>query len=275
MNVKREDVKRRLIRLMRMVLLVFLGLCIVLYALQTKMIFPGAETQGQRHAVVRAGPHEELIELKTADGTLIVALFGHALASDGTPLPDAKSRPTILFFYGNGMCLADCAGEFRKFQRLGANVMIPDFAGYGMSGGAPSAAGVLQTADAAYEHLIHRGDIDAKKVFPVGWSLGAAGAIHIAATRPVAGLITLSAFTSLREMAHNLLPFLPTSVLLRHHLENEQKIADVKCPILMFHGRRDSIIPFWMSQRLESAAKAPVTRIAIDEADHNDIFEVC
>ena len=238
------------------------------------MIFPGAETQGQRHAVVRAGPHEELIQLKTSDGTPIVALFGHALATDGTLLPDARDRPTILFFYGNGMCLADCAEEFRKFQRLGANVMIPDFAGYGMSGGAPSATGVLQTADAAYEHLVHRSDIDVSRIFPAGWSLGAASAIHLAATKPVRGLITLSAFTSLREMAHNLLPYLPTSVLLKHHLENEEKIADVKCAILMFHGKRDNIIPFWMSQRLEKAAKAPVTRIAIDEADHNDIFEV-
>src|SRR5438067_1150524 len=146
-------------RTARILLLVFLGLCIVLYALQTKMIFPGAETQGQKHAVVRAGPHEELIQLETKDGTPIVALFGHALASDGTLLPDAKDRPTILFFYGNGMCMADCAGEFRKFQRLGANVMIPDFAGYGMSGGDPRAAGVLQTANAAYEHLIQRGGI--------------------------------------------------------------------------------------------------------------------
>src|SRR5437773_453358 len=126
---RRTRWRRRSWRAGRIVLLVFTGLCIVLYALQTKMIFPGAQTQGQKHAVVRAGAHEELVQLKTADGTPIVALFGRALASDGAPLADSRDRPTILFFYGNGMCLADCVGEFRKFQRLGANVMIPDFCG--------------------------------------------------------------------------------------------------------------------------------------------------
>jgi hypothetical protein len=29
-----------------------------------------------------------------------------------------------------------------------------------------------------------------------------------------------------------------------------------------------------MSERLEKAAKAPVSRIVIDQADHNDLFEV-
>jgi len=269
-----ERVRRWLKRIGRLVLFAYLGLCIVIYALQTKMIFPGAASQGQKHAVVRPGANEELVHLKLADGTPIVALFGRALGADGSPLPDEKDRPTILYFYGNGMCLADCAAEFRKFQRLGANVMIPDFAGYGMSGGQPSAAGVYATADAAFEHLLTRADVNPRKIYVAGWSLGAAGAVHLAAEKPVAGLITLSAFTSLRDMAHGLLPFLPTSLLLKHHLENEQTIARVNCPILIFHGCHDSIIPFWMSERLENAAKAPVTRIAIDDADHNDIFEV-
>ena len=40
------------------------------------------------------------------------------------------------------------------------------------------------------------------------------------------------------------------------------------------HGRRDGIIPFAMADRLAGAAKGPVTRVTIDEADHNDFFLV-
>ena len=44
--------------------------------------------------------------------------------------------------------------------------------------------------------------------------------------------------------------------------------------MLIIHGRRDSIIPFSMSEKLEAAAKGRAKRIAIDDADHNDLFEV-
>jgi fermentation-respiration switch protein FrsA (DUF1100 family) len=267
------------VRVLRGLAFVYLGVCLVIAAMQTYLIFPGASTQGQRHAVVRPGSGEELVQLKTTDGTPVVGLFGAALSSDGKPLAPAVSRkrPTILYFYGNGMCLADCVGEMRAFRRLGANVMIPDFTGYGMSGGKPGEAGVYQTADACYAHLRSRSDIDSNRIIVGGWSLGAAAAIELASKNPVAALFTLSAFTSMGDMAQHTLPWLPTRLMLRHHFPNERKIAEVKCPVLMFHGRRDSIIPFEMSERLATAARrsAPeVKSFAIDEADHNDVFEI-
>src|SRR3954447_4089845 len=110
------------IRIARIFLLVYLGLCLVFAYLQTKMIFPGAATQGQRHAVVRPSTQlaEELVELRAADGTRIVGLFGPAMRADGTLLPadQRAAAPTLLYFYGNGMCLADCAGESRAFRKL-------------------------------------------------------------------------------------------------------------------------------------------------------------
>ena len=59
------------------------------------------------------------------------------------------------------MCLNDTAElEFDRFRRLGLNVLIPEYVGYGMSGGKPSEAGCRDTADAAYEHLRKRKDVD-------------------------------------------------------------------------------------------------------------------
>jgi fermentation-respiration switch protein FrsA (DUF1100 family) len=265
-------------RLLRIAALVYLGLCLVFAYLQTKMIFPGAATQGQRHAVVRPSTQlaEELVELRASDGTKIVGLFGPALRADGTLLPpdERAAAPTLLYFYGNGMCLADCAGESRAFRKLGANVLVCDFAGYGMSGGEPGEAGVYATAHAAYDYVTARPDVNKSKIVPIGWSLGAAAAIELASTRPVAGLITLSAFSSMSDMARQLLPFMPTSLLLRHHFDNERKLRKVSCPALMFHGRDDQIIPFTMLARLDAALKSPHKTVPIDGAGHNDIFEV-
>ena len=261
-------------RLARSALLVYLGLCIVFYLLQTWMIFPGAATQGQRHAVIQAGPDSELVHLTTADGERIVALFGPALTADGQPRPDAARRPTIIYFYGNGMCLADSWGEFKKFRRLGANVLIPEFVGYGMSSGRPGESGCYATADAAYAHLLTRDDIDPRRIVPMGWSLGAAVAIDLAWRKPVAGVAVFSGFTSMSDLADRLLPFLPNSLMLRHRFESRRKIAEFHCPTFISHGQRDRTIPCRMGEQLAAAAKGrPLTYHVIDGADHNDIFE--
>ena len=238
-------------RLLRLGLLVYLILCLVFSLLQESIIYPGASSQGQKHAVIRPAANEELIRLTTPDGISIVALFGNALSPEGQSLPDTSKRPTLLFFYGNGMCLADCAGEFRKFRRLGLNVLIPEYVGYGMSGGTPGESGVYSTAETAYAYLLTRDDIDKTKIIPAGWSLGSAAAIEIARKHPGPGLITMSAFTSMHDMARKILPFFPSAAMLKHHFQNEQKIREIACPILIIHGKRDSLIPFAMSKKLD------------------------
>ena len=83
-----------------------LGMTAVLFAFQTRMIFPGAATQGtpggrgRAAARDRAGPPQD-----RAAATASSALFGPALSPAGKPLPDAARRPTLLYFYGNGTCL--------------------------------------------------------------------------------------------------------------------------------------------------------------------------
>jgi uncharacterized protein len=270
---RRPGWHRGAVRVLRSVLFIYLGVILVLYAMQTWLIFPGHSTQGQPMSVVRPSPDHELIELTTRTGDRIVAIFGRAITPEGEPLADASSRPTILFFYGNGMCMADAMGEFRKFRKLGANVMIPDFAGYGMSGGKPSEQTFYATGDACWEHLLSRKDIDHRLIVPTGWSLGAAVAIDLAARYPVAGLATFSAFTSMGDMAGGLLPWLPTSLLIRHRFESERKIREIDVPTLIVHGRGDQIIPHAMSERLARAAKGKVTWLSV-QTDHNDLFDM-
>lgn len=263
-----------IMRIARVLALAYLGVGTLMFSLQSRVIFPGQESQGQPYAVVRPRAGTELVRLRTGDGVGIVALYGPALHPDGSPDPDAADRPTLLYFYGNGMCLSDTDGEFERFRRMGLNVLIPEYVGYGMSGGKPSERGCQGTADAAYEYLVRTRHVQAGRIVAGGWSLGGAVAIDLAARRPVAGLIAFSSFTSGIDMAHRLVPFLPASLLLRHRFDNVRKIPTITCPILIGHGRQDRIVPFEMGERLARAARAPVTTLWIDEADHNDFFAV-
>jgi uncharacterized protein len=75
-------------------------------------------------------------------------------------------------------------------------------------------------------------------------------------------------------MAMRSFPFLPVSLLLRHHFDSKRKLPLVRCPVLIGHGSRDSIVPPVMADELSEVCGAPVTRLVIDEADHNDFFAV-
>ena len=254
--------------------LLYLGVVVSFFASQARLIFPGSATQGQPDAVIKAPPGAELVELTTPGGDRVVALFGAALQPDGSPKPDAATCPTLLYFYGNGMCLRDALPQFDRFRHLGANVMIPDYLGFGMSGGQAGESGCQETAEAAFLHLGTRPDVDRSRIVVAGWSLGGAVAVELAARHPVAGLAIFSTFTSMSAMASRLFPFLPTSLLLRHRFESLARIKEVGCPVLIGHGRVDRMIPFAMADELAKAVPGPVTRVTIDDADHNDFFHV-
>jgi pimeloyl-ACP methyl ester carboxylesterase len=214
------------------------------------------------------------VRLKTKRGETVVALFGGATLSDGRSDPRAADRPTMIFFYGNAMCLKYAAVQLEEFRRLGVNVLIPEYVGYGMSSGIASENGCQATALAGYDYIVAERKVDPHRIIAAGWSLGGAVAIDLASRKEVGGLIAFSSFTSAVDLGRRILPFVPVSLLLQHRFDNAQKIATVKCPTLIGHGRWDRIIPFEMGQELAAKAGGPVTTLWIDQADHNDFFEV-
>jgi pimeloyl-ACP methyl ester carboxylesterase len=256
------------------VVLAYLACGLLIYLAQDAIVFPGRDTQGAPEAEVTPPAGSEVVRLAAGDGETVAALFGPALRPDGKPHPEAAARPTILLFYGNGTWLAAAVPEMEEYRRLGANVLLAEYLGYGMSGGSACETGCYATADAAYEHAVSRPDVHPGRIVPVGFSLGGAVAIDLASRKPVAGVAAFNTFTSLVEMAQRQFPFLPAAPLVRHRFESRTKIARVTCPILLAHGTEDALIPFEMCGRLEAAAGGPVTRISVRGAGHNDLMQV-
>jgi pimeloyl-ACP methyl ester carboxylesterase len=244
-------------------------------SLERSLIFPGTATQGRADTRVASSPDDyELLSLTTRNGMSIVAQFGRALTADGRARNDSATQPTVLYFYGNGACVAFSQHEFDAFRRLGFNVIIPDFPGYGMSNGIASEHACYEAADAVYDHLLTRDDIDRTQLIAAGWSMGAAVAIDLASRRPVVRLITISAFTSMPAVAKSVAPWAPTSLIIRSRFNNTEKIASVACPILLIHGTVDELVPFAMAAELASRVTTkPVRRLDLP-AGHNDIFFV-
>jgi uncharacterized protein len=269
---RRRVVVRWVRKIMVYVLIIYVAIVVFFALMQTWLIFPGRSSQGTPPSLVVAPIGAELVRFKTARGDTIVGVFGSALTPDGSAHPDPHSRPTIIDFYGNGMCLNAAIGGFDAFRRLGANLLIVEYAGYGMSEGSASEANCYASADAAYEFLSRRPEVDPKKIVAMGWSLGGAVAIDLAARKPVIGLVVYSTFTSMSDAALRHYPYLPAPLLLIHRFESKRKIARIRCPILIGHGKKDRTIPYAMSDRLAAAAGGPVTRFSVEDGDHDDFF---
>jgi hypothetical protein len=240
----------------------------VISPLETQIVFPGSSSRGQFDAVVRPMAGCNLIALHAPDGTRIVALFGNA-----PTLGAAAAKPALLYFYGNGTCMAYSCDVFNRLRGLGFNVIMADYEGYGMSDGTPSEAGCYAAADAAYNYLLTRNDVDHSRIVATGWSLGAAVAVDLASRRQVAGLVTISAFTNIADMSRSFLMGFPLPIPLSCRFDNLTKISSVSCPILMVHGSRDSLVPPEMLNRLAKSARSKVTTYRVEDAEHNDIFQ--
>lgn len=161
---------------------------------------------------------------------------------------------------------------------------MPDYVGFGQSGGQESEANGDATAEAAYRYLRTRPDVYQKGIVVAGYSLGSGVAVDLAARemtahQPVAGLALFAAYTSLADEAHQQYPLYPgfllrllLRLLLRSSFASEQKMPRVTGPILIIHSRAGRLIPYWMSDRLTAASGGPVTRLAVPRGGHADYF---
>jgi fermentation-respiration switch protein FrsA (DUF1100 family) len=76
-------------------------------------------------------------------------------------------------------------------------------------------------------------------------------------------------------MARVAYPFLgPLISFVRTRYDNLGKIPDVALPLLLFHARRDPVVPFEQGETLFRAAREPKTFVTVEEAGHGDAFLV-
>jgi uncharacterized protein len=275
-RAQRASVQRKRplwLRLLRSVIVIYVGVCIGMWMLQNKLVFPGAASQGAKYAIVHPSDWYDLVPVTTRDGDKSYLVFAKAADSSHRVRDDAAFRPTLIWFYGNGESLAHALGIIRYVRSMGFNVLGVEYVGYGMASGSPSEKATYAMADAAYDYLLTRSDIDRDKIVPAGVSLGCAAAIDLASRRKVAGLVCFSPFTSLPAMARLVAPYLPTGLLLSYKFDNAGKIATYTGPLFLCHGRDDTIVPFQMSERLRQLAKGAVTFVPLEDLGHNDLFD--
>jgi len=188
-----------------------------------------------------------------------------------------RDRPTLIFFQENaGNMGVRLPTMHPLFQRLGVNIFMVSYRGYGRSEGEPFEAGLKLDADAVIQHVVKMSEVDAKRVLILGRSLGGAVTTYVAEKYPehVKGIILENTFTSIPDMVDVVLPWVaPLKFLvLRISWASIDLIPRVTCPILFISGTKDELVPPQHMKRLHDAATKSIHKVwhPVPGGTHND-----
>jgi fermentation-respiration switch protein FrsA (DUF1100 family) len=196
-----------------------------------------------------------VLKVTSADGTRISAKY----------FQNANATFTLLFSHANAEDIGYDTPLLEAIRNAGLSVFAYDYQGYGTSEGHPSEQHVYEDVEAAYVYLTNTLHVPPSRIILWGRSLGAAASVDLAARHPVAGLIMESAFTSAFRVLTRIaiLPF--------DKFPNLAKIRNIRCPVLVIHGKRDGVINFYHGQTLFAAANEPKRSFWVEQAGHNDL----
>jgi len=248
--------------------LAYVVLLVLAWLFQERLAFPAPRAALPDPTRVGVANGEQ-IALVMKDGTRLAGWYLRpTTGEDGDPSP---SSAALLWFYGNGENIASIWPIVREFQPPHVALLVTDYPGYGGSGGRATEAGMYGAADAAYAALAARPEVDPRRIYVYGRSLGTAAATYTATHHPVAGVILESPFTNAADMARHAYRIFP-SVIVRLSLDNLGRIKQVRCPVLLFHGTADRLVPLEMGMRIAAAARGPVELVLLQGSGHNESY---
>ena len=193
----------------------------------------------------------------TADGGDAYALF----LPPRTPGPAAL----MMFMHGNGELADFWVDEFEVPREWGFGILLVEYPGYGGAPGTPSEKSIMASARALYDWAAKDPRVDPKRIVVWGRSLGGGAAAQLGVGRPVAAMILESAFTSVSDFAAR---FIAPAFLIRDPFDNRKALASYRGPLLVIHGRQDTIVPFEHGREL--AAIVPGAQFRELNCGHND-----
>jgi pimeloyl-ACP methyl ester carboxylesterase len=229
--------------------LIYLGLCAVLFMFQRSLIyFPQPRSLG------KAAP---TMTLPVDGADLVITVRPHA------------GPHALIYFGGNA--------EDVSYSLPSFSAAFPDYAlylahyrGYGGSSGKPSEASLVADALALYDSV----QTDHKQIVVVGRSLGSGVAVQLASLRAVERLVLVTPYDSIQKLAGRQFPYFPVRWLLRDKFESWKYAPQITAPTLLIAAEEDEVIPLASTESLFKSFRAGVAKLKIIAgAGHNSVSE--
>jgi len=243
------------------------GLLLALSFLEERIIFHPSRRIEMTPDILRL-PWDDA-RVTTSDGETIAGWF----------VPAERHFATILFLHGNAGNVSHRITSLAGLRSSGFSCLIIDYRGYGESTGAPSEAGIVTDARAAWDHLTKTRAIDPTRIVLYGESIGSFPVLSLAREIRRSGgagpgaIVLEGAFTTALEMGRRIFPFVPLRWVIRSRFDNLGAVKEVDAPTLFIHAGRDEIVPIEMGRRLHESSAARMKEFhEIPGARHNTVW---
>jgi uncharacterized protein len=244
-----------LLRVTRIGALVYIGLLMFLGACQNKLLyFP---SRGSQAALLEEARLEGLQPWKDAAGAVIGWHTGK---------PAAPRR--IVVFHGNAGYALHRTYYTEALSRLGWDVFLFEYPGYGAREGAPGRSSFMAAGRVAVDQLLAS---DARPLFILGESVGGGTAAALAAELGdrIRGLAMVIPFARLVEVAKWHFPYLPVGLLLRDKYDNIAALEEFHGPVVFVVAEKDEVVSPQQGRQVHAAYTGPKLLITLPGATHN------
>lgn len=240
-------------------LVVYLGVVGAVWIMQERLMFYPRAAGPTPHPP--PGWSVEEVAFTTRDATPLAGLLVR---------PPVAKPPLVIYYGGN-------AEEVTAFASLAPQlygdraVLLVNYRGYGSSGGRPSESHLVSDALELFDWAAARDDLDRDRIAVHGRSLGTGVAVQVAAAKPARCVVLTSPFTSALDVAKEIYPWLPVSILMRHAFDSGAHAPKLRMPALFLMGDADTLIPKHHSEKLAGLWGGPVERETFAGFGHNDL----
>lgn len=176
-----------------------------------------------------------------------------------------KPKGTILYFHGNADNIQRWGEYVIDLTSLGYTVIMFDYAGFGKSTGKISEEVLYRDSEDIWEWS--KLNLPSANFIIYGRSLGTAMALQLASIHSPTQLILETPFY---QLVQNRFEFF-TPFGLKYCFPNYEYIQKIDCPITIFHGTNDPIIPFEEAIKLKPLLKPGDKFIIIDKGGHKNL----
>ncbi len=233
--------------------IIYLLICALLWFGQDRFIF--LPDKLPENYVFRTG---EQVEIEVAPSIFLNCLW----------MKEKKPKGVILYLHGNRGTNKRCIRQAENMSNNDYDVFMPDYRGYGKSDGEIySEKQLFSDVQKVYNFL--KKHYRENQIIIVGYSLGTGMATWLAANNNPLQLVMIAPYVSFYDLKNRIKPllFIP-DFLVKYPLNNAENLKKVKCPVTIFHGTRDEVIPFDSSNKLMASNPDKVQLVILEREGH-------
>lgn len=184
---------------------------------------------------------------------------------------NTDAEHAIIYFGGNAENVWQTPQQM-KAALHGFAAYYMNYPGYGGSSGAPQEETILRAASDLYDYVQQRH----ASVTVIGRSLGTGVAVAVASEHDVAGVILISPYDSIANVAAGHYPLFPTRWLVKDKFDSVARATSINTNVLVLIASDDNVVPPKHSVNLIGALEKRTSAYTVEEVvfaayQHNNI----